>query len=173
MDMLSEDMVRRCTELVLSDPIYEVVYGFYSLTDSPFFQARSFADLQGARLCRPADWATADLEVQGLAPPVVTYVQPAAYDACVQLLLDGEVDVMTIEIETAVYYIELAGVTDRIQQNPYLINLNSLHFATHVTNTRGKEYLRLLNRGLAEMRETGEWYDIVASTLIEAQGIAD
>jgi polar amino acid transport system substrate-binding protein len=42
-----------------------------------------------------------------------------------------------------------------------------------VTNTRGKEYLRLLNRGLAEMRETGEWYDIVASTLIEAQGIAD
>jgi phage tail protein X len=171
MDMLSEEMGRRCTELVLSDPIYEVVYGFYSLTDNPFFQARSFADLQGARLCRPAGWATADLEVQGLSPPVVTYVQPAEYDACVQLLLDGEVDVMTIEIETAVFYIEQAQVTDRIQQNPYLINLNSLHFATHVTNERGKEYLQMLNRGMAEMRESGEWYDIVASTLVEAQAV--
>jgi ABC-type amino acid transport substrate-binding protein/phage tail protein X len=171
MDLLSPDMVRRCTELVLSDPVYEVVYGFYSLPENPFFQARSFADLQGARICRPADWATADLEVEGLSPPAVTYVQPTEYDACVQLLLDGEADVMSIEIETAVYYIELAKVTDRIVQNPYLIKIASLHFATHVSNERGKEYLTMLNAGLAEMRETGEWYDIVASSLIESNNL--
>ena len=40
------------------------------------------------------------------------------------------------------------------------------------TNERGKEYLEMLNRGLAEMRDTGEWYDIVATSLTEynAQG---
>jgi phage tail protein X len=173
MDLLSPDMVRRCTELVLSDPVYEVVYGFYSLPENPFYEARSFADLQGARICRPADWATADLEVEGLSPPAVTYVQPVEYDACVQLLLDGEADVMSIEIETAVHYIELAKVTDRILQNPSLIKIASLHFATHVSHKRGQEYLKMLNAGLAEMRESGEWYDIVATTLGEAKKITD
>jgi polar amino acid transport system substrate-binding protein len=104
---------------------------------------------------------------------VVTYVQPAEYDACLQLLLDGEADVWSIEIETAVYYIEQRGLTEEVQQNPFLINLNSLHFATHVTNERGKEYLKLLNAGLAEMRDTGEWYDIVATALVQSAALEE
>jgi phage tail protein X len=171
MDLLSDDMVRRCTEIVLSDPVYEVVYGLYSLPDNAFGQVKAFPELAGARICRPDGWATADLEVEGLSPPVVTYVQPRDADGCVQALLDGEADVMSIEIESAVDSIERAEVVDQVVQNPYLINIASLHFATHVTNTRGKEYLQMLNSGLAEMRETGEWYDIVASTLTEAQGV--
>ena len=31
----------------------------------------------------------------------------------------------------------------------------------------------MLNRGLSEMRDTGEWYDIVASTLAEASKAAN
>lgn len=173
MDLLSEDMVRRCTEVVLSDPVYEVVYGLYSLPDNTFAEVRSFADLKAARICRPDGWATADLEVEGLAPPVVTYVQPRDSDGCVQALLNGEADVMSIEIESAVDSIERAEAIEQIGQNPFLIKIASLHFATHVTNERGKEYLQMLNRGLAEMRETGEWYDIVATTLAEASGVAN
>ena len=47
----------------------------------------------------------------------------------------------------------------------------SLHFATSATNKRGLEAVKMLNRGLAELRETGEWYDIVASSLVEASSI--
>lgn len=173
MDMLSPDMVRRCTEVELSDPVYEVVYGLYSVADNPFGEVRAFADLAGARLCRPDGWATADLEVEGLTPPAVTYVQPLDADGCVEALLKGEADVMSIEIESAVDSIERADATETIVQNPYLIKIASLHFATHVTNERGKEYLGMLNAGLAEMRETGEWYDIVATTLAEANGLQD
>lgn len=173
MDLLSPDMVRRCTELVLSDPVYEVVYGLYALPDSKFGQVRAFADLAGARICRPDGWATADLEVEGLSPPAVTYVQPVNSDDCVKALLDDKADVMSIEVESAVDSMERAKVTDKIVQNPYLIHIASLHFATHVTNERGKEYLAMLNRGLDEMRETGEWYDIVASTLAEANKSAN
>jgi hypothetical protein len=36
MDLLSEAMVRRCTEVVLSDPVYEVVYGLYSQPGNAF-----------------------------------------------------------------------------------------------------------------------------------------
>lgn len=168
MDMLSPDMVRRCTELVLSDPVYEVVYGLYSLPDNSFADKRSFAELSGARICRPDGWATADLEVEGLSPPAVTYVQPTDADGCVEALLGGEADVMSIEVESAVDSIERAGATDRLVQNGSLIHIASLHFATHQSNQRGREYIDMLNRGLAEMRESGEWYDIVASTLSDA-----
>lgn len=173
MDLLSPDMVRRCTELVLSDPVYEVVYGLYALPDNKFAQVNAFAGLVGARICRPDGWATADLEVEGLSPPAVTYVQPVNSDDCVKALLDDKADVMSIEVESAVDSMERAKVTEKIVQNPYLIHIASLHFATHVTNARGKEYLEMLNRGLAEMRETGEWYDIVASTLAEASKAAN
>lgn len=173
MDLLSPDMVRRCTELVLSDPVYEVVYGVYSLADNTFGQARSFGELQGARICRPDGWATADLEVEGLSPPAVTYVQPVNADDCVKALLDGTADVMSIEVESAVDSLERAEAVDRITQNPYLFHIASLHFATHVSNARGKDYIQMLNRGIAEMRETGEWYDIVASTLTEASKVAN
>ncbi len=171
LDLLSADMVRRCTEVVLSDPVYEVVYGLYSLPENPFGEVRSFDGLVGARLCRPEGWATADLEVEGLAPPAVTYVQPKDADGCVKALIEGEADVMSIEVESAVDSIERADVVEQVVQNPYLIKIASLHFATHATNKRGLEAVEMLNRGLAEMRETGEWYDIVASTLAEANSI--
>jgi polar amino acid transport system substrate-binding protein len=173
MDMLSPDMVRRCTELVLSDPVYEVVYGIYSLPDNAFAGARSFSDLTGARICRPDGWATADLEVEGLSPPAVAYVQPGDADGCVEALLKGEADVMSIEVESAVDSMERAEATDKLVQNTALIHIASLHFATHETNDRGREYIKMLNRGLAEMRDTGEWYDIVASTLSEAADISN
>jgi polar amino acid transport system substrate-binding protein len=171
MDLLSPDMVRRCTEVVLSDPVYEVVYGLYAQPGNAFAEVRSFAELAGARICRPDGWATADLEVEGLSPPAVTYVQPLDADGCVQALVEGEADVMSIEIESAVDSIERADLVGEVVQNPYLIKLASLHFATHVTNERGKSYLQMLNRGLAEMRDTGEWYDIVAGTLAEVNGL--
>lgn len=173
LDLLSDDMVRRCMEVVLSDPVYEVVYGFYSLPGNAFGQLRSFSGLAGSRICRPDGWATADLEVEGLAPPAVVYVQPRDADACVTALLEDEADVMSIEVESAVDSMERAGATESIVQNPNLIKIASLHFATHVTNERGRDYLVMLNRGLAEMRETGEWYDIVASALVEANSLAN
>ena len=48
----------------------------------------------------------------------------------------------------------------------------SPNFAKSATNKRGLETVKMLNRGLAEMRATGEGYDIVASTLAEASSIA-
>ena len=35
-------------------------------------------------------------------------------------------------------------------------------------NPRALEYLTYLNRGLATMRDSGEWNDIVSSSLLEA-----
>ena len=167
LDMLGEFSARMCTDFDFSLPIYEAAYTFNTLPDSKYAGARSFADYTGAKICRPEAWPLGDLEVQGLTPPVVEYVQPKNPIDCAEMLLKGEVDIYSIETETSVSNFGELDATDKISVNPALTTFISYHFLTSKANPRGRVYIAMLNRGITEMRETGEWYDILASGLAE------
>ena len=167
LDLLGEYSVRMCTEFDFSLPIYETAYAFNTLIDSKYASARAFGDYAGARICRPEAWPISDLEVQGLVEPLVTYSHPKTTLECAQMLLDGEVDLYVIEAETASSNFEELGATDRVVTNPALATFIKYHFLTSKSNPRGRVYLAMLNRGITEMRESGEWYDIVATGLAE------
>lgn len=164
-DMLGDFAVKMCTEFEFSLPVYEVAYSYHTLVDSPFAGARTFSDYLGARICRPEGWPTSDIEVEGLAAPAVTFVQPKSPMDCAKMLIAGEVDLYSIEIETSTANFEALDATDKVELNPALATFNTHHFVTSKANPRGAEYIRLLNNGLTEMRETGEWYDLVATGL--------
>jgi len=148
-------------------PIYEAAYTFNTLPDSKYANARSFDEYAGAKICRPEAWPLGDLEVQGLTPPVVEYVQPKDPLDCANLLMKGEVDIYSIETETSVANFKELGVTDKVVTNPAIATFISYHFLTAKSNPRGRVYIAMLNRGITEMRESGEWYDIVATGLEE------
>ncbi|WP_137112909.1 LysM peptidoglycan-binding domain-containing protein [Rhodobacter sp. SY28-1] len=167
LDMLGEFSARMCTDFDFSLPIYEAAYTFNTLPDSKYAEARSFSDYTGARICRPEAWPLGDLEVQGLTPPVVEYVQPKNPLDCAELLLKGEVDVYSIETETSVSNFQELDASDKIVTNPALTTFISYHFLTSKSNPRGRVYIAMLNRGITEMRESGEWYDILATGLAE------
>jgi len=171
-DLLGEFAVKMCTEFEFSSPVYEVAYSYNTLVDSPYANARTFADYLGARICRPEGWPTSDLEVEGLAEPQVTFVRPKSPMECAEMLLAGEVDLYSIEVETSTANFEELGATDKVFLNPALATFNTHHFVTAKSNRRGKEYIELVNRGLQEMRESGEWYDIVATGLAEFNATA-
>ena len=167
LDMLGEFSARMCTEFDFSLPIYEAAYTFNTLPDSKYANARSFDEYAGAKICRPEAWPLGDLEVQGLTPPVVEYVQPKNPLDCAEMLMKGEVDIYSIETETSVANFNELGVTDKVATNPALATFISYHFLTAKSNPRGRVYIAMLNRGITEMRESGEWYDIVATGLDE------
>ena len=54
-----------------------------------------------------------------------------------------------------------------VSPNPALATFITYHFITSKSNPRGRVYIAMLNRGITEMRESGEWYDIVATGLAE------
>jgi polar amino acid transport system substrate-binding protein len=166
-DLLGEFAVKMCTEFEFSLPVYEVAYSYHTLVESPFAGARAFSDYAGARICRPEGWPTSDLEVEGLAEPVVSFVRPKSPMECAELLLAGEVDLYSIEVETSTANFEELGATAKVELNPALATFNTHHFVTAKSNPRGREYIAMLNMGLDEMRETGEWYDIVATGLAD------
>lgn len=167
LDLLGDFAVTMCTEFDFSLPLYEVAYAYNTLADSKYAEARAFSDYIGARICRPEGWPTSDLEVQGLAEPDVTFVRPKTPLECAEMLLAGEVDLYSLEVETTTANFEALGATDQVALNPALATFNTHHLVISKANPHAAEYLELLNRGIEEMRESGEWYDIVATGLAE------
>lgn len=166
-DMLSDAMRARCTELDGSLPIYETVVGFFTMPGNEYEGVRNYGDFAGARICRPEGWFTFDLEEQGLIEPVVDMVISSSVNECFELMQEGEVDVVPLEIESVASAARDLGIENDIVQNPYLTNLLEMSFVTHKTNPRGRVYIAMLNRGLTEMRESGEWYAIISDSLAE------
>ncbi len=167
LDALGEFSVKMCTEFDFSLPIYETAYAFNTLVDSKYAEAREFSDYAGAKICRPEAWPIGDLEVEGLVEPLVSYVHPKSPLECAEMLLKGEVDLYSIEAETATKNFEELKAADQIVVNPALATFISYHFLASKNNPRGREYLDMLNAGITEMRESGEWYDILATGLAE------
>ena len=167
LDLLSDSMRARCTELDTTVPVYETVVGYFTLADSKYANAESFEAYKGARVCRPEGWYTFDFEEEGLNESNIEYIRPFAPSDCMEALLVGTADVVGLELETAYGALAEMGSEQDIVENPNLSKFLSLHFVAHKTNPRGRVYIAMLNRGLNEMRETGEWYDIVASSLKE------
>ena len=167
LDLLGEFSTRRCTEFDRSLPVYEMAFSYITLNDNKYANVPNFADLEGARICRPTDWEREMLEVEGLVDPFITLVELPTLADCAQALADGEVDLYVDGTETALKLFAELGVSDRIAINPYLVQFPTFHFIVSKSNPRGRVYLAMINRGLTEMRESGEWYDIVASSLAE------
>lgn len=166
-DLLGEDGKRRCTDFVASLPVYEVADTISTLNDSKYVNASSYEDLAGARICKPEGWSTFPLEQVGLIEPFVTLVRPATPLDCAEALIAGEVDVLSIELESATEAFRELGVADQVSINPTLVKFLTFHFISAKNNPRARIFIAMLNEGLTEMRQSGEWYDIVATGLAE------
>ncbi len=166
-DNLSEASAYRCTDFNHSEPFYEILVDFFTLADSPYASATSHADLFGARICRPEAWFTFDLEAERLVAPNITYVTPVSQQECVQLLANGEVDVMTYDTLPAEEDIRESGFEDRITKLEPLSGSVSSHIFVSKDNAFANEALPIINAGLEELRLSGEWFNIVRESIQE------
>ena len=162
---LSPSSAYRCTDFNHSDPFYEVLVDFYTLNGSPYANADSYDDLMGARLCRPEAWFTFDLEAENLTPPNIEYTTTVAQNGCWQLLLDGEVDVVTYDSLPAEEDAREAGLTDRITTLEPLTGTVTTHIFVSKNNAFANEALPIINAGLEELRLSGEWFSIVRAAI--------
>ncbi|MEL6837663.1 MAG: LysM peptidoglycan-binding domain-containing protein [Pseudomonadota bacterium] len=164
---LSPSSAYRCTDFNHSEPFYELVVDFYTLNGSQYAAATSHGDLFGARICRPEAWFTFDLEAERLVEPNITYVTPVSQQDCVQLLANGEVDVMTYDALPAEEDIREAGFEDRITVLEPLRGTVTSHIFVSKNNPIANEALPIINAGLEELRLSGEWFNIVRNSIQE------
>lgn len=168
LDQASELTRYTCLNFIFSDPLYDSVFGFFAQKDSAFAGAKTFADLKGARICRPESYSLHDLEAVGLVEPVVTLAVTDWAEDCFQGLVDGTYDIATIESQLSNITIQDMGLTDQIVENSRLSSIQSAAVMAWKANPKAREYIDIVNRGLAEMRQSGEWNTIVSGSLKEA-----
>ncbi len=155
----------RCTNFNHSDAFYEILIDFYTLNGSEYANATTHADLFGARVCRPEAWFLFDMEATELVEPNITLVQPVSQQACVELLRNGEVDVMTYDALPAEEDIRQAGMVDEITTLEALRGTVTSHIFVGKDNAFANEALPIINAGLEELRLSGEWFTIVRESI--------
>ncbi len=164
----SAETEARCTQFVASVPVYDIVGGFFTLPESEYAKATDFSDLEGSTICRMAGWSMVVLEEQGLNRDNTTVVQPNSARECLDAVLTGTADVAAFEVDLFASTMRDMGLTSAdIVENPYVSTLSSMSFLAHRTNPFAREYIAMMNKGLIEMRESGEWYAIISDTLRE------
>lgn len=173
LDAPSERTLYMCDNFLFSAPIYETTFGFFSTPDNPFSAARTFADLAGARLCRAEGNLFHDLEAQGLTEPLITIQMEDDEEGCLEGLVEGLYDVASFETEYAMVVLPEMGLTEKVVQSANLTTIQSSVAIVHKSNPRAQAYIAHLNEGLAALRASGEWSDIVASTLAEAETLEE
>lgn len=168
LDTMSKMTQDLCLNYLFSDSFYDAVFGFFAPKDGAFAGAKTFADLKGARICRPEGYSFHDLDAQGLMEPVVTITIPPATADCFNGLVDGTFDIVTVESQLATAVIQELGLGDQVVENPRITSIQAIAAMAYKANPRALEFLTYINRGLAEMRDSGEWNAIIASSLKEA-----
>ncbi|CAN1549245.1 LysM domain [Paracoccaceae bacterium] len=168
LDQVSEMTRDLCLNYIFSESLYDAVFGFFAQKDNPYAGAKTFADLKGARFCRPEGYSFQDLDAEGLMEPVITISIPSLSADCFEGLSDGTYDVASIESQAAAVVIQELGLGDQIVENPRITSIQAIAAMAYKSNPRALEFMTYLNRGIAEMRDTGEWNTIVSSSLKEA-----
>ena len=166
-DLLVPADAQRCTDFNWSEPVYELVTSQWTTPDNRFADAQSFSDLIGARICRAEGYSLFQISEEGLVEPDVTFMRPADPAECFEMLLDGRVDIVNVELDHAEGILAENGWQSQITDIPALTKLLTLSFLTHKSNPYGRAYIVLLNNGVREMRQSGEWLGIVSTGLAD------
>lgn len=161
LERLTASMQRSCAEFAFSEPLFEVAIGYYVRSGDPLSSATEYSQLSGRRICRPANHFTFDLELEGLVALNATLVTPPQAADCLAWLEQGKVDVVTLSKPVASGEIARLDMLDRITEIPALASVQTLHAVAPKDNPTAVAYLGEINAGLANLRQSGRWDEIV------------
>lgn len=165
-EKLSADAQFRCEKLAWSDPLFEQIIGYYVRTNDPK-KPETHADLFGRTVCRPAGYSRFMMEEFDLVEPNVNVATPDGPADCFQMLAEGTADAVVIATTVADDTIAAQGLGSIVEEIPQLAYVASLHAVTSIDNPKKAEELAILNKGVADLRESGRWFEIVQRHLVE------
>lgn len=159
----------RCESFVFSDPLFEIVEGFYTTRDGGLADVTRYDALFGKRICRPEARTTGVLDGVGLTGGAVDLMRPVTADECFLALVQGKTDLVSMDVDAADATIARLQLGATVVQNPQLATIQTLHVIAHKSNERAVKVVEMLNEGVMEMYLSGEWYDIVSTALAQAR----
>ena len=164
-DKLGEGSRFRCERLVFSDPLFEQIVAYFIRSGEANVPA-THADLFGRTICRPAGYSMFMLEEHDLVAPNVTMVTPSNPTDCMEMLIEGEADVVVVASTVADDAISTLNISAKVEEQSQLASVITLHAVTSVDNPQKEQQMTLLNKGIQNVRESGKWFEIVQRHLV-------
>ena len=158
-DRLGDDAKFRCNNFEWSDPMFEILLGYFSRADDPL--PATHAELMGKSICRPDGYETFVLEEDGLVAPAITFGQEVLITGCMQGLLDGTYDVVVIAVDPGQGAVLELGAQDQIMLNEQLTKVLNLSPVISKSNPNRETLLNMMNTGIAAIKADGRWFEIV------------
>ncbi|WP_343116707.1 transporter substrate-binding domain-containing protein [Ostreiculturibacter nitratireducens] len=155
----------RCTDFDHSESFYEIVDGYFALKGSGLESAASYDAFLGKRICRPDGYSLSALTSAGISETAVVLMRPKTVAECFTALMTGEVDLAHLEVQVASDAIAKLGIKSEVIENPNLAYIKTLRVFVHKSNPHSREIIDTINSGLAIMRQSGEWFEIVSDGL--------
>ncbi len=164
-DRLGEDSQFRCNNFDWTDPMFEQIFGYYTRSSEP--AVTSYSELLGKTICRPAGYATFQLEENDLKEPNIKLVRPTDIEDCFTSLVEGSVDAVALAADTAEGAMIATGTADQIRYNEGLNQILTVHGVISKNHPQGAEMLAEFNSGLNAIKDNGEWFEIIRRHLTE------
>ncbi len=157
----------RCARFHFSDPLMDLPIMLFKRANTGF-SYESDADIPGRRLCRPAGYATDDLDRadrRWLTEEAITLVQPDTPEACFTALMAGEVDAVTVNVFLGANKIVTMGLRAEVVPIDLPLSNEKLHVVISKSHWRGTAHLYRINAGLDALRKSGRYDEIVTRHL--------
>lgn len=164
---LDDDGKFRCKTFFFSRPLFEEQVLFFVRQDSPL-QLASDAEVVGKKVCRPSGYWTFDFDVDGrnwIRDDKIVLIRPQAVDECFRLLMEGSVDVVSLNELTGRASVAKLDLADKVRIAERPMAILTLHVLVAKTHPNARTLLYYINTGIDGLRESGEFDEIVEKHL--------
>ncbi|MFY0622163.1 MAG: transporter substrate-binding domain-containing protein [Pelagimonas sp.] len=168
-DCASTPNNERCKNFHFSDPLVEVLILLFVREGSGITYEQD-ADVIGKTLCRPEGYFTHDLDRPGrewLKKGLIKLVQADSPKACFQELLAGRVDAVTLNVFLGATTIDDMGLRGAVVPLDKPLSVEGLHVVISKKHWRGTTHLYRFNAGLAALKKSDRYAQIVSKHLGE------
>ncbi len=157
----------RCVNYHFSDPLAEVLMLLFVKDGSDFTFERD-EDIFGKKICRPDGFLSFDLDTperQWLTTGKVELVRADDEPACFNKLLDGEVDAVSLNVFLGAQVTKEMGLQGQVVPLDRPVSSLGMHMIISKRHWRGTTFLYRFNAGLAKLKESDRYNEIVSKHL--------
>lgn len=153
----------RCANLLFSEPLFETLMLMFAAADRPLTY-NTDDDLLGKAICRPKGYDTSIFDENGrnwLRDEKIELVTGNTPEHCFELVLDGKADALVLNEFGGREKMSDLGLNEQIQIVPQPISIQSHFIVVHKSHPDADKLLAVVNEGVKEIRENGEYQRIV------------
>lgn len=143
----------RCDNLVFSRPLHRIVLTTFGRSGA-VDDISNPSDVSGKTICRPSGYYQGDIESMGLLKQN-EIITPAAPRDCFEALMDGEADLVSVNVDTAYKIIDAMQIEEKVEEAVALSTVQTLHVVGMRTNPDTRLLMRRIDRGLKAIDDSG------------------